>query len=211
MIQIPASKVKPAHTDVDIDFSDRDKALAGLDYVKGSRRQGNNMLLHNTGVYFQNIPVDPLTDLASIDAKAAENRGYFKIDFLNVSLYDGVRNEEHLIELMNREPRWELLEYEEFVEELWQIGNHAKLLNEKKPTSIVELSMILAIIRPAKSHLKKLSWVEIEKTVWNKPTLGEKGYKYKDSMFKKSHAVAYSVGIVVQMNLIIEQLGEGDE
>jgi len=207
MTKIPVSKVKPAHTDVDIDFSDRDSALLGLDYIKASRLQGKNMLLHNTGIYFQDIPIDPLTGLASIDAKAAENRGYFKIDFLNVSLYDGVRNEEHLIKLMDREPIWELLEHKEFVEELWQIGNHAKLLNEKRPTSIEELAMVLAIIRPAKSHLKKMSWGEIEKTVWDKPTLGEKGYKYKDSMFKHSHAVAYAVGIVVQMNLIVEQLG----
>ena len=43
-------------------------------------------------MYLQPIPFDQLTGLSSIDYKEAEDRGYFKLDFLNNSLYEGVRD-----------------------------------------------------------------------------------------------------------------------
>lgn len=199
-------KIKPAHTDVDIDFADRTKALDGLTYIIASRKQGSEMLQHNTGVYFQNIPIDPLTNRSNIDSKDAENRGYFKLDFLNVSLYNDINSEQHLDQLLNTTPKWELLEYEEFVSELWHIGNHTDLVTKMKPTSVDELAMVMAIIRPAKSHLQYKPWHIIEQSVWIPPSVGDKGYNFKNSFFKKSHSYAYSLGIVVQMNLIVEQL-----
>jgi hypothetical protein len=57
--------------------------------------------------------------------------------------------------------------------------------------------MALAVIRPGKSHLKNKSWPEIEKEVWEP---NPDGYT-----FKRSHAHAYSLTIVVQMNLIVEE------
>ena len=42
---------------------------------------------HNTGVYFTDIPVHPFTNCANINYKEAEDRGYFKLDFLNVHLF----------------------------------------------------------------------------------------------------------------------------
>ena len=80
-------------TDIDIDFVDRNKVLEIIKHVPASI-DGNKK--HNTGVYVQPIPVNPLTGLATIDYKTAEDRGYFKIDFLNVSAYQGVRSEDHL-------------------------------------------------------------------------------------------------------------------
>jgi hypothetical protein len=68
-----------------------------------------------------------------------------------------------------------------------------------KPTSIEELAMVLAVIRPAKRHLIGLDWVEVKKEVWQRPA----GNEY---YFKKSHAHAYAAAIVVQMNLICEQI-----
>jgi hypothetical protein len=46
------------------------------------------------------------------------------------------------------------------------------------------------------------SWPEIMKEVWTKPETG-------DYYFKKSHATAYAVAIVVQMNLICESISYG--
>lgn len=198
--------IKPADTDVDIDLQNRDAVLSGLDYVQATRKQKGVLLPHNTGVYFQQIPKNPITGMASISAKDAEKRGYFKIDLLNVHLYDGIRNEQHIIDLMKIEPLWELLDHEEFVEDLWHIGNHFNLVSKMKPRTINQLAIVLAVIRPAKSHLQNESWAEIEKTVWIKPLQGDKGYDYRKSMFKKSHAIAYSLGITIQMNLIVEQL-----
>lgn len=183
--------------DIDIDIQDRDEILSKLPHVAAVIINDNSVKKHNTGVYFQNIPHDPLTGLSLIDYRQAEDDGYFKIDFLNNSVLKGIKSEAHLDKLAKTEPYWELLESEEFVNQLFHIGNHFDLINKLKPTSIKQLAMALAIIRPGKAHLRNKSWAEIEKEIW-KPN--PDGYT-----FKSSHAHAYSLTIVVQMNLIVEQ------
>lgn len=197
--------VVKADTDIDIDFQDRDKALEGLDHIQAALISDDGIIRpHTVGVYFQDIPIDPITKLANIDISEAVERGYFKIDMLNVSLYDGVKNEGHLLELMNKEPSWEILDYEVLIKKLWQIHNHVDLTMEMKPRNVDELSMLLGIIRPAKQHLQGKDWSEVTLTVWDKPEDGDDGYEYRGSFFKRSHSVAYSLGIVVQMNLMVE-------
>lgn len=198
--------MKKADTDIDIDFLDRSKALEGLDYICASLIDDDgNVRPHNSGVYFQDIPYDPITSLASINSKEAEERGYFKIDFLNVSLYNGVKDESHLVELMETDPLWEMLDDEFFVKQLWHIHNHYELVNNMKPRSVEELAMLLGVIRPAKQHLQNEPWNEVAKEIWSKPQIGDENYKYKSSFFKKSHSFAYATAIVVQMNLITEK------
>ena len=102
-------------SDIDIDFGDREKILSLIKHVPASMRNVNPMRKHPTGVYITDIPYDPVNDMASIDYAEAEKRGYFKLDLLNVHVYNQVKNEEHLIELM-REPDWSLLNNKEFVE-----------------------------------------------------------------------------------------------
>lgn len=198
-----------ADTDIDIDFQDRDKALEGLKYIQAALIDDNGMVRpHTVGVYFQNIPNDPTTELANIDTSEAEERGYFKLDFLNVSLYNGVKNEDHLLELMDRTPIWQMLDDEFFIKQLWHIHNYADLTIDMKPRSVDELSMLLGVIRPAKQHLQSKPWNEVAQEVWKKPELGDENYEHRGSFFKRPHAVAYALGIVVQMNLIIEQANE---
>ena len=92
--------------DIDIDFADRNQALAVLEHV-AARIDASKK--HNTGIYCTAIPYDPTTGISTIDYKQAEDRGYFKIDFLNVSVYDGVKSKTHLTELLETEPLWDLL------------------------------------------------------------------------------------------------------
>jgi hypothetical protein len=186
--------------DIDIDFFDRTRALDVLEHRVAMRDNKGTKVKHNTGVYFQEIPHDPFTNLATIDYETAEDRGYFKIDFLNVSLYDGVGDEEHLKRLLDREPLWDLLEHREIVEKLFHIGDHYTLVRRLKPASIEQLAAVLAIIRPAKRYLEHSNWDEILREVWVKPSIGDLYF------FKKSHAVAYACAIVVQLNLICEQV-----
>lgn len=196
-----------AETDIDIDFQDRDKALEGLIYTQAALISDDGVVRpHTVGVYFQDIPKDPITGLANIDISEAVERGYFKIDMLNVSLYDGVKNEEHLLKLMDCEPIWEMLDDEFFIKQLWQIHNHVDLTIDMKPRTVDELSMLLGVIRPAKKHLQRKDWDEVALTIWDKPGLGDDGYEYRGSFFKRPHSVSYSLGIVVQMNLIVEEL-----
>jgi DNA polymerase III alpha subunit len=185
--------------DIDIDFPDRSKVLAIIKHIKASKLTDGEITSHNTGIYLQTIPYNPVTNLANIDYKTAEQRGYFKIDFLNVSVYNGVKNHAHLNRLMEIEPLWDLLEQEEFVNLLFHLNGHCGILRTMKPKNIQELAAVLAIIRPAKRHLLGLSWNEVFEDVWNKPTTGE-------YYFKKAHAIGYAMAIVVQMNLICEEI-----
>jgi DNA polymerase III alpha subunit len=185
--------------DIDIDFADREKAIELFDCVVASRNEKGTLVKHNTGLYFHKVPVDPNNNLCEVAYEEAENLGYFKIDFLNVGLYKDIKNEQHLDDLMNREPLWDLLEQREFVDMLFHINGHEKILQTMKPKSISQLAAILAMIRPAKRYLIGKNWDDVLKEVWVKPENGE-------YYFKKSHATAYAVAIVVQMNLICEKI-----
>ena len=55
-----------------------------------------------------------MAKVSNIEYKEAEERGYFKLDILNVSLYKDVKDEQHLDKLVSQEPLWELLEQEDF-------------------------------------------------------------------------------------------------
>jgi len=180
--------------DIDIDFADRDIILSQLNHRVAKLDTGKK---HNTGVYVTECPHNPVDNLCTIDYKTAEDRGYFKLDFLNVSIYKNVKDETHLISLMNKEPLWELLEHKDFVDQVFHVSGHSDLLKQLKPTSVEQLAATLAIIRPAKRHLADKDWQTIMKEVWTKPTNGE-------YYFKKAHAMSYAVACVVHMNLICE-------
>lgn len=188
--------------DIDIDFLDRRQVLDIIQHIPARLEDGKK---HNTGVYCHEIPYNPLTDTASINYKFAEERGYFKIDFLNVNAYNGVTNEEHLIQLLNTKPLWDLLYEKDICDQLFHINGYHMLLAELKPTSIIELAMVLAMIRPGKKHLipicKEKGFQAIDNEIWTK---SEDSY-----FFKKAHAVSYASVIVVQLNLICEQLSYG--
>lgn len=182
--------------DVDIDFADRSAILSKLKHIPASRLEKGEYKKHNTGVYLQKIPTNPLTNLSSIDYKEAENRGYFKFDFLNVNVYKDIKDEQHLDKLLNTTPFWELLELDEFTNLLFHINGHGDVLRTMKPQSVDQLAMILAMIRPGKRHLIGKDWKEIEKEIW---------IKTDDKFsFKKSHSYAYATLIVIQMNLLCE-------
>ena len=182
--------------DIDIDFADRDVVLEKIKHRVARLDTGKK---HNTGVYVTECPHNPIDNLSTIDYKTAEDRGYFKLDFLNVSIYKDVRDEAHLKELMEKEPLWELLEQKDFVDLVFHLSGHNSLLKQLKPTSVSQLAATLAIIRPAKRHLANKDWQTIMKEVWIKPTNGE-------YYFKKAHAMSYAMACVVHMNLICEQL-----
>jgi hypothetical protein len=193
--------MKKITTDVDVDVFGREDILKGIECIIGriDRPDGSHEK-HNTGVYFQNIPRDPVANVATLDHRIARDYGYFKIDFLNVNMYEGVRSETHLLELIDREPPWDFFQYEEITDQLFHLKGHSNLLVEYKPKSIEDLAMILAIMRPGKAHLQHHSWDLIKKDVWLKIS-GDESYQ-----FKRAHGIAYATAIVVHLNLLIEKL-----
>jgi DNA polymerase III alpha subunit len=191
--------------DIDIDFADRTKVLENFKHVVAGIEDSNGLFKkHNTGIYCTSVPYNPLTGISTLDYKAAEDRGYFKIDFLNVNVYEGVKDRTHLLKLMETEPLWDLLEQDEFSNLLFHVNGHGHVLRTMKPKNIEQLAACLAIIRPAKKYLLGKSWTEVMQSVWTKPTTDE-------YYFKKAHAVAYAHVIVIQMNLICEQLASSTD
>jgi DNA polymerase III alpha subunit len=190
--------------DIDIDFANRDRALAGMNYVPASIIKDGKITKHNTGVYFHDVPQDPVTGLCSVDYEAAESKGFFKLDFLNVGVYEQVRDEAHLLDLMHRPIDWEVFGIPAFVSQLFHLGNYGDLTARLKPQSIEHIAMILALIRPGKRHLQKQcerrGFDSICDDIWTK---GDAGYE-----FKKAHAVSYAMLVYVHANLLLDQLSE---
>jgi hypothetical protein len=184
-------------SDVDIDFADREQILRVVQHVPAAIQRDSGRVKHNTGVYVTEIPRDPATGNSALDYQQAEERGYIKLDFLNVGVYNQVRDESHLNELMQRDPPWARLQDRSFCEQIIHIGNHYDtLLRMPEPVdSIPRLAMFLAVIRPAKRHLIGRTWSEVAQTVWDKPSDG-------DYYFKKSHSISYAHLCVVHMNLL---------
>jgi hypothetical protein len=189
-------------SDIDLDFGDRNKALSYLRHNPAGIMRNGELVKHNSGVYVTDIPNDPIVGCASIDHKDAEERGYMKLDFLNVSLYTQIKDEAHLDALMAKEPDWAKLYDEEFCNKLMHVNGHYDTLIQfpEAVTSIPRLAMFIAAIRPAKRHLIGLKWANVAKTIWDKPT--DNSY-----YFKKSHSISYSTLIAVHMNLLCEQDG----
>ena len=181
--------------DVDIDFFDRDGTLKLFKHAPASIIKDDKIEKHKTGVYFHAVPTHPITGHSTLDYKKAEDRGYFKIDCLNVNIYKNIKSEQELVELMIEEPDWDMLKDPKIVENLFHLNSHFNIVSKLEPKNIEQLAAVLAIIRPAKRGLMYKNWVDILKEVWIKPT--DNSY-----FFKKSHAVAYAHAIVVQMNLI---------
>ena len=181
--------------DVDIDFFDRDGTLKLFKHAPASIIKDDKIEKHKTGVYFHAVPTHPVTGNSTLDYKKAEDRGYFKIDCLNVNIYKNVKSEQELVELMLEEPDWDMLKDPKIVENLFHLNGHYNIVSKLEPKNIEQLAAVLAIIRPAKRGLMYKDWTEILKEVWIKPADGS-------YFFKKSHAVAYAHAIVVQLNLI---------
>lgn len=183
-------------SDIDIDFADRQQVLDLLNVIPASIIRDDKLTKHNTGVYATDIPIDPFSGSASLDYQIAEERGYMKLDLLNVHVYKQVTNEEHLIQLM-QEPEWTNLYDPGICAQLIHINNHYDtLLKMTEPVdSIPRLAMFLAVIRPGKRHLIGRTWKEVAQEVWMKPN-------NDDYYFKKAHAVSYAQLVVVNLNLL---------
>ncbi|VVC05087.1 Uncharacterised protein [uncultured archaeon] len=182
--------------DIDLDFGNRNEILGLIPHVDASLENGKK---HLSGVYVTPMPKNPITERAAFNYKEAEKLGYFKIDFLNNSVYQKFSSQEQLDEMLQKNPPWEKLHEKEFVQQLTHIGSYYDLIQSlpEPINSIEKLAMFLAIIRPGKKHLQGLSWSEVEKTVWDIEE--NKGY-----IFKKSHAFSYALVIVAEMNLLDE-------
>lgn len=161
--------------------------------------QNGKLMKHPCGVHPQKIPVDPITKLAAIPYGDAEHQGFFKIDFLHLHVYDYFESREQIEALLEVPPDWELLKSPAAVGQLFQLSKHFKTIQEMGPKSIEDLADTLAIIRPGKLFLLQKYKTEKE---FVRRKLYEKANEDSAYGFKKAHAVAYALVIVLQLHLI---------
>ena len=181
--------------DIDIDFADRSRILELARAIPARQETNGQIRRHNSGVYVTDIPYDAINDCASIDYQIAEQRGYFKIDLLNMSVYQLIRDPAHYEEMLMRPVPWVRLLEREFCEKIVHVANHYDLISELQPDSIPRMAMFLAVIRPAKRHLASGGWASIAQDIWTRPE--DDSY-----FFKKSHAVGYAQLVALHINLI---------
>lgn len=187
-------------SDIDIDVPDRERVLQLIRHVPA--RQNAEGRRHNSGVYVTDIPYDPVHHCAAIDYEQAEQRGYFKIDLLNMTVYQLIRDPAHYERMLNREPTWSRLWTDpEWAAKLVHVGNYTELLRSMKPDSIPRMAAFISIIRPGKAHLQNRPWAEVFESVWD-------GDESRGYTFKKSHAVSYAALVALHMNLLEDDLAD---
>jgi hypothetical protein len=182
--------------DIDIDFADRESILRLIKHVPARQDTDGRPRRHNSGVYVTDIPYDPVLDCAAIDYESAESRGYFKIDFLNMSVYQLIQSPEHYQSLLVQDPPWSRLAYDPaWASQLVHVGNYVDLLAAMKPDSIPRMAAFISIIRPGKAHLQRQPWERVFESVWD-------GNDSRGYTFKKSHAISYAALVALHMNLL---------
>jgi hypothetical protein len=179
--------------DIDIDFADRETVLKLIQHTPARQSNGRR---HNSGIYVTDIPRDPVADCAALDSETAEQRGYFKLDFLNMSVYQLIQDPAHYEAMLTATPPWERLWTDrEWARQLVHVGQYSKLLESMKPDNIQRLAAFISIIRPGKAHLQNKPWSQVFASVWD-------GDNSEGFIFKKSHAISYSVLVTLHMNLL---------
>jgi hypothetical protein len=139
-------------------------------------------------VYVTEVPQDLINKCAAIDYQTAENRGYFKLDFLNMSVYQLVRDPAHYETLLTTSPPWQRLwEDPAWSSQLVHVGKYTDLLRSMRPDSVPRMAAFISIIRPGKAHLQNRAWSEVFDEVWN-----------------GDDSLSYAMLVVLHMNLLDE-------
>ena len=184
--------------DIDIDFADREQILNLVQHIPARQIVQNQVRRHNSGVYVTAIPYDPVNNCAAIDYETAEQRGYFKIDFLNMGVYQLINDPAHYTEMLITTPPWNRLwQDSEWSAQLVHVGNYTELLKSMRPDSIPRMAAFISIIRPGKAHLQNKTWEIIFESVWD-------GDDSRGYTFKRSHSISYAALVALHMNLLTQ-------
>ena len=182
--------------DIDLDLADRDQLLKLIQAIPARQMHQGQVRRHNSGVYVTDIPYDPINECAAIDYEQAEKLGYFKIDLLNMSVYQLIKSPEHYKQMLDQEPDWSRLWTDtEWAKQLVHVGNYTDLLAVMKPDSVPRMAAFISIIRPGKAHLQNCTWDKVFESVWD-------GDSSKGFVFKQSHAISYAMLVALHMNLL---------
>jgi hypothetical protein len=182
--------------DIDLDLANREQVLQLITATPARQLHQGQVRRHNSGVYVTDIPRDPVNQCAAIGYETAEQRGYFKIDLLNMSVYQLIKSPEHYQQMLDQTPDWSRLWTDPaWAQQLVHVGNYTELLQTMRPDSIPRMAAFISIIRPGKAHLQNRSWAEVFESVWD-------GDDSRGFVFKKAHAVGYAALVALHINLL---------
>jgi hypothetical protein len=216
--------IKDTRPDYDIELCDN-RVVRQLfpEAIPASQLTGNALVEHQTGVYFQDIPVEPETGLAVYPYDAAEKLGYDKFDFITNWTLQEIGTPERLIELWNREIDWDWFADSDFVSELPHCGwgqrsrwssfpQTPTLFANYSPRSLLDIAHLTSLIRPGKRHLLSEPYEVQRAEMWKPLRLEDEGGKPIEAeskkvsqqnryYLKKAHALAVAVTIVLAAQL----------
>ena len=148
--------------DIDLDFADREQVLKLIKATPAHQVHQGQVRRHNSGVYVTDIPYDPVNACAAIDYETAESRGYFKIDLLNMTVYQLIRDPEHYQSMLDQKPDWQRLCTDTvWASQLVHVGNYTELLHTMQPDSIPRMAAFISIIRPGSGVTGRVRELEI--------------------------------------------------
>jgi len=135
-------------SDLDLDIPSMDSEIIRANLVRASvKNEKGEYQAHPAGVYFyKSIP--KFNNISILDYKTMEKKEYQKIDILNNTYLDNISNEEMIefIDLIENENiDWKKLW--EF-ENPYQLSKYPGILREFKVSSVLDIAIVLAIIRP---------------------------------------------------------------
>lgn len=189
--------------DIDIDLPDREQVLALIPHVRAAMRTETSVKPHNSGIYVTDIPYDPVHRCSALDYETAEQRGYFKIDLLNQSVYRLITTPEQYESVLAQEPNWARSWQDPgWASQLVHVGGYTDLLDRMRPDSIPRMAAFISVIRPGKAHLQGRAWPEVFESVWD-------GDNTRGFVFKKSHAVSYARLVALHM-VLLDSTNQGD-
>lgn len=168
--------------------------------IPASMVRGGKLSQHPCGIYLQTMPT--AVGIAAIPYDIAPTYGFFKIDFLSLSLLDGFSSKSEMRALMRTPVDWTMLQDPAIVSQLFQLHKHYDMLRRVQPSSVLELADCVALIRPAKKHLinaytglTSQQRNVMRKQIYEPDAQGRPQYK-------KAHAVAYALTITLQMRVL---------
>lgn len=177
--------------DVDIDVTPSTERT-NYGYARAMIYNADNQRIqpHPSGVYLEEVPVDPITNLCAFDYEYGDEQGFMKVDLLHNTVYENFKSKQEVLEASEAEIDWELFSKQEIVETLPHIAKHFEVVDKVKPKSVDDLADILALIRPGKIQLLEDYLINKEQTrrnLYRRPRQG--------IYFKKSHAISYALMI----------------
>lgn len=185
-------------SDLDLDIPSLESNKIKKDIIRASvLTERNEYQIHPAGVYFyKSIP--NYNGIGLIDYKGMEELDYQKIDILNNTFLDNIDISEfdtYIDKIENEDIDWKLLwEYEN----PYQLSKYPGILREFKVSSVLDVAIILAIIRPG-----SLSSYDKMKAYIHTDTL----LKKKSEEHKKILKETYGIPIFAEQ---FKQLGVND-